>query len=406
MIAKFLQKTFQKDLWAKIGAIALALFMWFQVTNRVDPLQTRNYVARIQLSSDSGMIPGKPNPETATVTLKGRARTLGEIDAESLLIPVDISSLGVGKHQVPLTFSPPVRGVEVVGISPSTVSVELDVKETKSVQVAVETTGQPNEEFEALAPVIGAASVNVTGPRTLVDKVVAVVGSIDISGAAGNIEGAMVSLTAVDAQNREVPGVTVEPSSIPVSVAMNRRPPAKMVPISAATTGTPKPGYRVKAARVEPISVKVRGDPAVTSGISWIQARSVDVSGRDSTFTVQRDLVVPQGVTLDGVSRVYVTVEIEEDIVEATFRSVFVQFESLPAGFDWDIIPPTVDVTIEGRSDVIKAIKEGDVQAFIDASWIKELGSYKMVVNVKGLPESVRFKAIEPSQVVLELKTR
>jgi YbbR domain-containing protein len=104
-----------------------------------------------------------------------------------------------------------VGGVNVSDIYPQVAVVALDVKETKPVSVKVETRGVPNEEFEAQAPVPDITVVEVTGPRTQVETVVGVFGTVDISGAAGTIANRLVPLTAVDAQNNTVPNVELNP---------------------------------------------------------------------------------------------------------------------------------------------------------------------------------------------------
>ena len=146
-------------------------------------------------------------------------------------------------------------------------------------------------------------------------------------------------------------------------------------------------------------------------GLSYIATEKIDVTDRTQTFTYPANLVIPQGVTSETV-RVNVTVEIEEDIVQKTFAGVFVQIHSLPVGYAFELNPTTVDITIEGRRDVIEEIERtveensDYLEAFIDASWIKEPGSHKMVVNVRGLPGTVRLDSIVPSHVILELRER
>ena len=119
---------------------------------------------------------------------------------------------------------------------------------------------------------------------------------------------------------------------------MKQRPPAKMV-ARTYTYGTPKKGYRVKSVSVEPASVRVR-DLSVTASLSSISAQSVDVTDRSETFTYEANLTVPQGIELESSRRVSVTVVIEEEMIQATYRNVIVQIESLPAGFSGRSIPP------------------------------------------------------------------
>lgn len=404
-----IERILQRDTWAKAVAVLLALYMWYAAV--AGQWETRAYDLRLEFSEAPGKIVTFKNPDTVRVTFEGLSRALDKIDPARLTIPVDISSLEPGTNQVPIQLNLPVGGVTVSDIYPKMAVVALDVKETKPVSVRVETRGVPNEEFEAQQPVTDIAVVEVSGPRTQVETVVAVFGTVDITGAVGTITNRVVPLTAVDAQNNTVPNVQLNPGHVSVSVPMKSRPPAKMVPVRAETQGAPKTGYRVKAVHVSPSSAKIRGEASVTGGLSYIATEKIDVTDRTQTFTYPANLIIPQGVTSETL-RVNVTVEIEEDIVKKTFAGVFVQIQSLPANYAWNLEPTTVDITIEGRRDVIEEIERNVeensdyLQAFIDASWIKEPGSHKMVVNVKGLPSTVRFDSIVPSHVILELRER
>ncbi|HHY75622.1 MAG TPA: hypothetical protein GX500_02430 [Firmicutes bacterium] len=404
-----IERIIQRDTWAKVLAVLLALYMWYAAV--ANQWETRVYDLRLEFSEAPGKIITFKSPDMVRVTFEGLARSLDKIDPARLTIPVDVSSLEPGTNQVPIRLDLSIGGVSVSDIYPQTAVVALDIKETKPVSVRIETRGTPNEEFEAQAPVPDIEVVEVSGPRTQVETVVGVFGTVDITGAAGTITGRLVPLVAVDAQNNTVPNVEVNPSHVTVSVPMKSRPPAKEVPIRAQTQGAPKTGYRVKAVYVNPSTAKIRGDSSLTAGLSYISTERIDVTDRTQTFTYPANLIIPQGVTSE-VMRVNVTVEIEEDIVSKTFAGVFVQIQSLPVGYAFNLEPTTVDITIEGRRDVIEEIERNMeensdyLEAFIDASWIREPGSHKMVVNVRGLPNTVRIESIEPSHVILELRQR
>ncbi len=404
-----IERVLQKDTWLKALALLLGLVMWYTAVAR--QWETRVYDLRLEYSEDPGQVVTFRNPDMVKVTFQGRARVLNKIDPAKLTVPVKVSTLEPGTNQVPINVVPPVDGVIVSDIYPKVAIVALDVKETKPVSVKVETRGVPNEEFEAQTPVPEIAVVDVTGPRTQVNAVVGVFGTVDISGAAGSIADRQVPLTAVDAQNNIVPNVEINPDHVLVSVPMKSRPPAKMVPVRAETQGAPKVGYRVKAVHVSPSSAKIRGEASATGALSYISTERIDVTDRAQTFTYPANLVIPQGVTSETM-RVNVTVEIEEDIVAKTFEGVYVQIHSLPVGFTFELNPSTVNITIEGRRDVIEEIERkvqensDYLEAFIDASWVKEPGSHKMVVNVSGLPDTVRLNSITPNHVILELRVR
>jgi len=400
-----IEKVLTKDLLAKSAALILALIVWVQVFNDKNPLERKVLSLDVELKdySDDKVIMSV-NPQKVNVTMEGRARTLAEIDRDELRAVADLSEVGVGSSTVPLNIEPP-HGVKVIDISPRNITVDLDVLHSKTVAVVVEAQGYPNEDFRKGAPSIVPESVEVKGPKRLVDKVQWVQGSVDITGAMKPVTSS-VKISPKDSQGNEVRGVTVEPERVQVTVPMIALPPSKEVPVQAIITGSPKAGYTVGKVTVNPENVKFRADPEVSSGIERLATKPIDVTGKDSTFVHMATLDLPKGVSVQN-SQVSVRVEIVEDIIEKTFTGIPVQLDSPAPGLTWDMDPSVVDIVLTGRSDILGKIKTGDVEAYIDARGRGE-GEWDLWVaaKVKGSgSESVQID-IKPPRVKLILTKR
>ncbi|MGE5579904.1 MAG: YbbR-like domain-containing protein [Bacillota bacterium] len=404
-----IEKLLQKDVLVKVAAVIIALIVWLYVLETENPSQTADVTVDVPIQAPVGKILTSLPSIRVTVTFEGRIRDLERIDPKQVVIPLDISDAPAGQTVVPLEYVSPFPRVKVKDISPNMVTVTLAMEETKEVGVDVTVRGTPNKEYDAQRPTYSQATVNVTGPKSNVDRVQFVTGEIDVTGAVGNVTAA-VKLIPYDAYGNEVAQITVNPATVQVTVPMSKKPPAKTVEVKVHTTGTPKKGFKLVGASAAPTYVEIRGEESVARRITSISTKPVDVGGRETGFSGEYSLDVPSGVKVETSAKVTVSVDIQPDIVTRTFSGVIVQVENLPIGFTLNIDPPMVDVKLTGRSDILERIQASDIQAFINAGDINplEIGSRHeadRIVVPTGYPEGVKFD-VTPPRVKLTLTKR
>ncbi len=405
-----IERIMQKDLLMKIAALVIALVAWSQVMLTENPFETKVINVNLVAQVSPDMVLTQSLPARVALTLEGRRRTLAAVNPEDEVVSIDLTKLPAGTTTVPIEHVSPNAGVTVIDVNPPTITVPLMPQEDKVVAVDVRVKGTPNKEFTADKPVFSVQTVKVTGPRSNVERIQGAVGEIDVTGAVGD-RTAKVSLAPLDAYGDEVAGITVEPAEIDVTVPMKAKDPAVTVPVKVETTGTPKKGYKLTGVTVLPESVEIRGPVLATSQIRSLVAK-LNIEGRDAGFSTDVSLTVPSGVSLESSAKVEVTVAIAPDIITKKFSRVVVQLENLPIEFTFAIIPTEVEITLEGRTDVMEQVKAADVQAFINAIDIDP----KSVVNGAeyplpvylgdGLPTGIKVVDISHKKVILVLTKR
>ncbi len=403
-----IQKAMTKDFAPKVISLILALIVWVQVFNDKNPLERRVFALEVvpnQIEDEAVIV--SANPQKVNVTFEGRARTLDEIDKDSLKAVADLPEGEAGTFSADVIVDAP-YGVKVIEINPKTVTVEVDIMFSSDVGLAIEAQGVPHEDFEAGEPIPSVGTINVQGPKKLVEQVKYAQGTVDISGAADDKHTA-AKLSARDSAGSEVLGVQLEPNEVEVTVPLNPLPPSKILPVQAVVTGVPRPGFAVGPVVVNPVQVKVRADQKVLDSLSWIATKPIDVSGKDSDFMRQTGFDVPKGVTVQE-AHALVTVEIVEDIETETFDGVIVQLESPPVGYAWEIDPATVSVVVTGRSDILSKVSKDDITVYIDAQGRTE-GTTDLVVAYRiQAPDGVKADDIQvdirPPRVKLTLTKR
>lgn len=109
------------------------------------------------------------------------------------------------------------------------------------------------------------------------------------------------------------PGVRVrrvDPSRLHLRLARAAEATLRVV---AVVRGTPAPGHRVTAVRVDPIAVLVKGPRSTIDARDSVQTAPVDVAGRRDSVTQIVGLAFPDSVVAVDQGRVHVTVDIHAE---------------------------------------------------------------------------------------------
>jgi len=281
---KLLRKALQ-NLPSLLTALIFAIAVWVFAVTQTDPTQTRAYprpldIEVIGLASELTIV--NDIPQQVSLTLRAPASILNRLENDSNLIDVtlDLSGLESGVHnltpQVNINLSP----VEVVSLNPSSIFVNLDAIITRSLPIQVITLDNPAIGFEASVPELSEENVTIAGPQSLVDSVEEVVGEINIADATEDIT-RTVNLEALNADNVEVTGITLNPASIEVTVPINQRGGYRSVVVKINTTGQIAAGFRLTNIFAIPPTVTVYSEePTLVEGLGgFIETAPINLNG-------------------------------------------------------------------------------------------------------------------------------
>lgn len=184
-------------------------------------------------------------------------------------------------------------------------------------------------------------------------------------------------------------GVKVEEilSEKAVIVELERRV-TKAVPVKVDFSGSPRSGYYLGLAEVEPPRATLYGSAAVLEKVRAVSV-AVDVEGRDAPFVTEVRIRAPAGITMVGGDEARVAVPVGRG-ERRTVSGVRVATRGADAG-TYELTPNEVSVTIEGEPGRIAA--PGAVTA---AVYPQGPGRYQVRVDV---PDYVTLVAVTPGEV-------
>jgi len=297
-----------RNLGLKLMAVVLASALWFTVAGEHDVERTMRVPLDFQNKPLAMEIVGDP-PTSVDVRVLGSSAILNRMDPGEVVAVLDLSTARVGSRLFDMRVEN-VRapfGVDVLQVTPSTISLELESAAKRMLKVVPAVEGEPAPGF-AVGPVTTEpAEVEVVGPESHIrDLTSATTEPVIVTGARATVE--------------DVVTIGVSDSAVRLSAAQNAKVKVQVLPapLEREISGVPVrsrnlgPGL---TARVQPLSVQVsvRGQRDALESVNAATIDAfVDLAGLGPgpyTLRVQFDPTQSFGVSTAEPAVVLVTIK-------------------------------------------------------------------------------------------------
>lgn len=253
-----------RNIGLQLAALGLSVLLWMTISgqqverNVLVQLQFRNMPVALELVGDP--------PRTVDVRVSGAAGLIGALAGDQIVATIDLTDARSGVRVFPLTteqISVPL-GVEVKGVQPATISLNLERGSSAQMPVKPTIDGEPAAGYEMGKVTWQPEKVEVIGPESrLKDVAAAVTERISIEGATSTIVDTVgigvpdSSLRLRQTQSARVtinivPGPVAKFANRPV-VFQNLAPGRKAVAMPAGVTVTVRAAPRVLSAIADPL---------------------------------------------------------------------------------------------------------------------------------------------------------
>lgn len=402
----------------KILAAVLAVMVWLIVNNIDDPITMKTFknitveVQNEQAITSLDKVYEIKSGGTINVTAHGKQSVLRNISAANIVAIADLSQLSVTKAAKIQLYCPNYEGV-TLSSDVEMLSINLEERAAKRCGVNVVTFGTPAEGHALGNIQKSKATIEVSGPESLVERVEEVRVEVNVEGVSDDFT-AKLEPKAYDAQDKliESDNLTFGDSKIKVTLQIND---TKTVPITVDTKGTPAEGYHIIATKVNPATIEVTGDDKALQQCKSIVI-SYDVS--DCNADVYEEVTLAEQMP-DGISIVdpeITTVTLLLTISRQGFQTVKIPLDSI----EIRNLEKNLDVTFNGAgnyveisavwisSDQTKEISSSDLKAYIDCKGLAS-GTHTVEVqfeeNADMLIErtdtvKINIKAVEKAETI------
>lgn len=348
----------------KIISLLSAMVLWMYVMAIVDPEETKlfeNIPVTITNKNELNERDSVIYPEqdlTTNIYVTGKLSNLKKVTKDDINVYGQINNPLEGNNEIYLKVSTSQRVNYDFKNPVMIVTLEKIISEDKSIKVDITGSGKNNVDNIMLQDNID--KVSVSGPRSLVNKVKRVVGTVKVNGELNDFSQS-IKLEPVDANGKVVEGIELEKDSVNVNITLLTQ---KTVPITLKLSDNSESGVNYTMSQN---TVTIKGKKDIVDSINDIETQPVKLSEILPGTSKDIYLQVPSGITIETK---YITIKKnseENAVAEYTYTAENIEIRNNTENIDKSKIkfPNSINVSIEYLQS-IGSINKDDIKLYID----------------------------------------
>ncbi|MDD3655309.1 MAG: CdaR family protein [Atribacterota bacterium] len=397
-----IQKWITNNLDIKILALFMAVILWFYISSEYNIMSEKYYDIEVIPINLRNSLSIKEIRERVSVGIKGPQNIIENITASRIIGTVNLQNiLEDGEYLIDVNVIPP-RNTEIVKIIPADVRIILEKIISKEYLIEYNLIGLPERGYSLKdEPEIIPKNVFITVPESIHKIIDQVRIDIDISAINKNIN-REENVIVYAKDNAVLNNLKINPEKVFVSIQVREGYPEKILEIKPRIIGKPAPGFYISKIEANPNSFNIYGEYTKIINIDFLETIPIDVNGISKTLTVKVPPIMTEGIYLaeNQETLVEVQIQVEEREEEKIFQNIKIEPREASPFINFQLIPETADVTISGKTNIIKNIKEEDIKIFVNLS---DIGIETAQVQAE-IPSDVNLVSIIPKDVSISIK--
>ena len=384
-------------------AFLLAVTVWIMAVIAADPDETRSYPRNLALEVtglDPRLIITSDLPRQVSLSLRAPQSVWDLLSNENQVrVVVDLAGLDSGKHNVPVQWQIGLSPVRVVNLSPERVDVTLEPLASRSLPIDVQVNGQPAIGYQAGKVEQSYEEVNISGPKSLIERAVKAQAEIKIDGGRATI-GLDAPIKILDEDENVLTGVIPNIEKVYVQIAITQQGGYRDIPVKVVVRGEQANGYRLTKISVNPPAITVySGDPDLVAALpGFVETEPLNLNGASQDIELSLGLKLPAGISVVGEQVVLVEVGIEALEGSLSLKNMRVTVIGLTPGLSAQIAPETVDIILTGPLPSLEKLTANDIRITLDVTGMG-IGSYQIAPLVEILIANIEVQSIFPGAV-------
>lgn len=370
----------------KILSAVAAFILWVLVVN-VDDYMVTKTISDIPITvvnedsiTELDKVYELDGDGTVSIIIKGRRSLVENLSVDDFVATADLSELSL-TSAVQISVEPVQSAIKnqlSISCPGNMVSVKLENRMEKQIQVTVRTEGEPAEGYAVGTKTTTPNMITISGAESVIKRVQSVQVTVDVSGAKSDVS-TVEKLVFLNSDGERVSSkkLNVNVSSVDASIEILR---TKEIPVTVVTSGEVVTGYGVAGVEYQPTTITVAGKREDLDRIDELVIKNLRVTGisEDTEFTIEVADYLPSGIqTLDGMEQIMVQVLVEPVITRDI--SMVPSYMTLTGKND----AYTYTITnMESTSEDIPTLQVRGIRSVIQALVVKEL---KPTVDVTDL---------------------
>lgn len=348
----------------KIISLLSAMVLWMYVMAIVDPEETKLFenipvtITNKNELNERDLVIYPEQDLTTNIYVTGKLSNLKKVTKDDINVYGQINNPLEGNNEIYLKVSTSQRVNYDFKNPVMIVTLEKIISEDKSIKVDITGSGKNNVDNIMLQDNID--KVSVSGPRSLVNKVKRVVGTVKVNGELNDFSQS-IKLEPVDAKGKVVEGIELEKDSVNVNITLLTQ---KTVPITLKLSDNSESGVNYTMSQN---TVTIKGKKDIVDSINDIETQPVKLSEISPGTSKDIYLQVPSGITIETK---YITIKKnseENAVAEYTYTAENIEIRNNTENIDKSKIkfPNSINVSIEYLQS-IGSINKDDIKLYID----------------------------------------
>lgn len=348
----------------KIISLLSAMVLWMYVMAIVDPEETKLFenipvtITNKNELNERDLVIYPEQDLTTNIYVTGKLSNLKKVTKDDINVYGQINNPLEGNNEIYLKVSTSQRVNYDFKNPVMIVTLEKIISEDKSIKVDITGSGKNNVDNIMLQDNID--KVSVSGPRSLVNKVKRVVGTVKVNGELNDFSQS-IKLEPVDANGKVVEGIELEKDSVNVNITLLTQ---KTVPITLKLPDNSESGVNYTMSQN---TVTIKGKKDIVDSINDIETQPVKLSEILPGTSKDIYLQVPSGITIETK---YITIKKnseENAVAEYTYTAENIEIRNNTENIDKSKIkfPNSINVSIEYLQS-IGSINKDDIKLYID----------------------------------------
>ncbi len=382
-------------------ALALAVTIWVVAVTEEDPFEEKPFPDSVPITitglPDGMMIVGNPRP-TADLQIRAPRSVWAALSADQLHVYADLSNAPSGVLTVPLTAVVDNRDSRITGLTPQEIQLTLEQIVVRQIPIRLEISGDPATGYKAGEVTLSPLTASISGPASAADSVSELVARLSLNNAKQTIT-QDVDLTPINSAGRTVPGVTLEPRTVAVSLPVEQLGGYRDVAVKAIIEGQVVPGFRITNISISPLVVTLfSADPNIVASLpGFVETETIDINTARDDVEVRATLNLPPGVSLVGDQTVLIQINIAAIESSVTIQHDL-EIQGLGPGLSAAPSPASVDVILDGPLPTLDSLTHDSIRVVLNLLGLPP-GIHQVKPDVVVLPDGVRVQTILPATI-------
>lgn len=387
---------FKSNFVSLVIAVLLALLVWVVATQEVNPAEEFTFDRPVPIDYNGmgeNLIVTNDPADTVTVRVRAPRSSVRTLTLNNFEAVADLSGLGEGAHTVPINVSVVDAQALRQDYFPTEVRVELEELAEREIPVQLVLDGELPIGYQTGPLRVDPSQVTVRGPRSTVELISEVRVAVDVEQRREPLEGTL-PLRVLDSEGNVLEGLEVQPPEVSVQIPVFQEADFREVAVRVNAYVQPDPGYYVSSITADPPLVPVRGDPQQLEELTSIETEPIELVGVRADQTYVAQLRPPNGVTLEDVRTVTVTVSVE---AQPGFRVVEVPIQAVGLADDLTatVLPTTAVVSLRGPLPVLERLNEREnIVVLVDVTGL-EPGAHRLAPEAEIISSLISQEELE-----------